>query len=413
MAMLLKIAWRSIWRNKRRTFISIGAIAFALGIAILFIAIADGMYRQLINDAVRMQAGHFSFEHPEYRDAPAIDLVVDESASLRDALVQIPGVEKTKVMILGQGVARSGTGTAGAALIGVEAKAEAGSSILAKKIVEGAYLEDGDKRKAVIGRALATRLKVTIGKKFVVSSNNADGDFVEELVRVKGIFETGSDEIDGYLVQVPIDFARRLYGLDSEAATQVGVVLTDPDLRAPAMAAAAHLAKGERDGKIVMLPWEEVLPDLAAYIKLDGGSNWVFQGILIFLSLFTIFNTILMSVLERKREFAVVLALGTPPRRLQGQLLIESALLGLLGCVVGLLWGGLLAYWCEVSGLDISKLYEEGVTVSGMALDSFIYAYVSWELLVGLSTLIFVSTMLTSLITVRRISAIHVADVLR
>ncbi len=410
MMSLLKVSWRSVWRNKRRTFITVGAISFALAVAVFFIAFAEGMYRQLINDAVRMQAGHFTFEHEEYRDAPAVDLVVGDVARLREGLESIDGVEATKVLVLGQGVARSGNGTSGAALIGVEAAAEVKSSVLAKKIVAGEYLAKGDDRKAVIGESLARRLKLKVGKKFVVSSNNKDGDLSEELVRVKGIFKTGAEEIDGYLVQVPIDFSRRLYGLGPEEATQVGVVLTDPEAREAAMAAASTVSGR---GGAAMLPWEEVLPDLAAYIKLDGGSNLVFQGILIFLSLFTIFNTILMSVLERKREFAVLLALGTPERRLRAQILTESGILGFLGCLVGLVVGGLPAYRFELVGWDISSWFEEGMTVSGLAVDTTVFFHLSAELLIGLGGLVFAATMLTALFTVRRISAIKVADVLR
>ena len=345
-----------------------------------------------------------------YRDAPAVDLVVGDVARLRKGLEEIEGVEATKVLVLGQGVARSGNGTSGAALIGVEAAAEVKSSVLAKKIVAGEYLAEGDDRKAVIGESLARRLKLKVGKKFVVSSNNKEGDLSEELVRVKGIFKTGAEEVDGYLVQVPINFSRRLYGLGPEEATQVGVVLVDPEARPAAMAAAAGLS---RPGASVMLPWEDVLPDLAAYIKLDGGSNIIFQGILIFLSLFTIFNTILMSVLERKREFAVVLALGTPVTRLRGQILTESAILGLLGCIVGLAVGGLPAYHFELKGWDISSWFEEGMTVSGLAVDTTVFFHLSTELLLGLGGLVFCATMLTALFTVRRISAIKVADVLR
>ena len=410
MMSLLKVSWRSVWRNKRRTFITIGAISFALAVAVFFIAFAEGMYRQLINDAVRMQAGHFTFEHGQYRDAPAVDLVVGDVARLRKKLEGIDGVEATKVLVLGQGVARSGNGTSGAALIGVEAAAEVRSSVLAKKMVAGEYLAEGDDRKAVIGESLARRLKLKVGKKLVVSSNNKDGDLSEELVRVKGIFKTGAEEVDGYLVQVPIDFSRRLYGLGPEEATQVGVVLVDPEARPAAMAAAAGLSS---PGATVMLPWEDVLPDLAAYIRLDGGSNIIFQGILIFLSLFTIFNTILMSVLERKREFAVVLALGTPVTRLRAQILTESAILGLLGSIVGLAVGGLPAYHFELNGWDISSWFEEGMTVSGLAVDTTVFFHLTGELMLGLGGLVFAATMLTALFTVGRISAIKVADVLR
>ncbi len=410
MLTLIKISWRSIWRNKRRTAITVSAMAFALALTVFFISFGEGVYAKMIQDAVRMQAGHFTLEHPDYREAPAIDLTVGKVSNLRTRLQRIQGVEGTKLLILGQGVAKSGSGAAGVALMAVEPSVEAITSPLAKKVVTGEYLDDRDQGKALIGKALAERLKLDVGKKMVMASNSADGDLVEELLRVKGVFETGAEEIDGYLIQVPLRFARHFYQLGAQQVTQLGVLLREPDRRDRIMAQARHMVRGER---ISVRTWEEVMPDLAAYIKIDGGSNLVFQGIIVCLSLFTIFNTILMSVLERTREFAVMMALGTAPWRIRAQVLVESAMIGLLGCAVGLTVGGLAGYWIEVRGFDLSSLYEEGVTVSGMAIDSRIYGRVTAELLGILGALVFVATMLTSLFAVRRISRISVAQVLR
>jgi len=411
MGNLLKVSWRSIWRSKRRTAITVSAIAFALAIAVFFVSFAEGVYAQMTDDAVRMQAGHVTLEHPEYRDAPAIDLAVGEVGELRAKLAKLEGVEKTKVIVLGQGVARSGHAAVGVAIFGVEPSVELDTSIVARRLTSGEFLADDDFRKVVVGKVLAERMKVELGKKLVLSSNNAKGELVEELVRVKGVFATGAEEIDGFLVQVPIRFARKLYGLGDDQATQLGLVLEDADDQSRALKQARSVVGGDR--AVAVRPWEEVLPDLAAYIKLDGGSNWVFQGILIFLSLFTVFNTILMSVLERTREFAVLLALGTPPSRIWAQVVTESALVGLLGCAVGLALGGGLGLYIQVYGLDLSELFAEGISVSGLAFDTYIYGKVTVELLVGLGGVIFVATVLSAAVSARRISAISVAEVLR
>ncbi len=406
---LIKISWRSIWRSKRRTAITVAAIALALGLAVFSVSFAEGVYAQMINDAVRMQAGHVTLEHPEYADAPAIDLVLKGSDELRARLQAIDGVESTKVQIIGQGVARSGGG-GGVSILGVEPGPEAKTSKMAQRIIEGTYLEDSDERHAIIGRTLAERLKVKVGKKLVLSSNDTNGDLVEELVRVKGIFATGAPEIDGYLVQVPLKLTRRLYGWSGGEVTRIGLILDDRDKR-PAVLVAARAVVDDKTAAV--RTWEEVMPELATYVKLDGGGNFVFMGILIGLSLFTIFNTILMSVLERTREFAVMLALGTHPWRLRAQVLIESAMMGVVGCITGLAWGGALGYWLELEGLDPKALYGEGMTVGGVALDTRIYADVTPGILFWLGLLVFVAIMATSLFTMRRAAQIPVADVLR
>jgi ABC-type lipoprotein release transport system permease subunit len=413
MGSLLAVAWRSVRRNRRRTAISVTAIAFALAVAIFFVAFAEGAYAQMIETAARMGAGHVTVEHREYRDAPAVDLGVAGVRALRQRLQAVDGVERTKLLVLGQGVARSGDGSSGVAVAGVEPRAEReASSVIARRIVRGAYLADDDlgAGRAVIGQALARRLKLDAGSKLVLVGNDAGGAVVEELVRVQGIFATGADEMDGYLVQVPLGFAQRLYRLGGDQVTQLGLVLSDPGRQGAVLAQVRTLI----DPRVsAALPWEGVLPELAAYIRLDGGSNQVMMGILIVLSLFTIFNTLLMSVLERTREFATLLALGTPPRRLRGQLVLEAALLGLMGCALGVALGGLAAYGLQLHGLDMSKLYPDGVSVSGLALDSRMYARVTPRLLAGLGGLVFGAILLTSWFSGRRIAAIPVAEVLR
>ncbi len=445
---LLKLAWRSIWRSKRRTIITIVSISFSLALAVFFVAFADGIYAKLIDDAVRMQAGHLTVEHVEYRDAPAIDLVVDNIEKLRVEIEKLPGVERTKALVMGQGVAKSGLGAIGVVVMGVEPSMETGSSPFARKLTAGAYLTEGDVNKVVVGSQLARRLKLerkkearrlltvleplaafagldaealhqrlkiqlSVGKKMVIASNNVDGEMVEELVRVKGIFETGAVEIDGFFIQLPIDFARKFFGMKPGQATQLGVLVTNPGRRDEVMDRVRAMVGAEQKRKIAVRTWEEVLPDLAAYIKIDGGSNYVFQGILIFLVMFTIFNTILMSVLERRREFAMLLALGTPPGRLKGQIMIETALIGLIGVALGLLIGGLSGYAMQVHGLDLTYLFEEGVSVSGIAFDPVIHALVTPKMLATVGGIVFGATLLLSLYPMGRIKRIPVADVLR
>jgi putative ABC transport system permease protein len=406
---LFKIAWRSLGRNRRRTAISVGAIGFSLALAVFFIALGDGVYRALVDDAVRMHGGHLTVEDARYEAAPAVDLRVEGVSALRARIAVLPGIERTKAMVLGQGVIQSGAGAVGAAVVGVEPEIEGATSPLARRIVAGRYLAPADGARIVVGAKLAERLKVGIGDKLVITTNDARGELTEELVRVAGIFRTGSDEADAYFSQVPIAFARKLYGLGPDSATRLAVVLADPrsiDRLLPAVRALAPAGAAVRT-------WQEVLPELAAYIRIDRGSNFVFQAILVFLSLFTVFNTVTMAVLERTREFAVQLALGAGRALVGEQVLAESMLLGLLGCAAGLLLGGLAGYALQVHGLDMRHFYSGGVTVSGFAVEPIIHAQVRADRLAGLGAVVFAATVVVSLVPLLQLRRIRIADVLR
>lgn len=442
---LIKLAWRSIWRNRRRTIITLVSMILGLVIAFFFIAFAEGMYSKLTDSAVRMLGGHVTLENPDYQEAPAVDLTIGGLEEIRERIEKLPEVERTKVLVLGQGVAKSGGGAVGVAVIGVEPSAEKGSSPMHQKVIAGDYLEDSDRRKVIIGSQLAKQLKLgkqkdaiklasrlkpwieyskipfekvvgdvrmrlAVGKKMVIATTNVHGDMVEELLRVKGIFQVGAVEIDGYMIQVPVDTARRIYGMQAGEATQLGVVVRNPDTQDQVLAKVRQMASRE---KVSVLPWDEVMPDLAAYIEVDGGSNIVFQGILIFLIMFVIFNTLLMSVLERRREFAVLLALGTPAGKLRLQIVVETLFIALIGCILGLLGGWALTYPLTKSGIDISAMYEEGVSISGYAVEPIVYPWMSWELFAWLGGLVFAATMILSLYPMRKATQIEVADLLR
>lgn len=442
---IIKLAWRSIWRNRRRTIITVVSMVLGLVIAIFFIAFAEGVYSKMTDSAVRMLGGHVTLEHPEYRDAPAVDMTIGGLDEVRRRIEELPEVERTKVLVQGQGVAKSGGGAQRVVVLGVEPSAEKGSSPMHQKIIAGDYLEDTDKRKVIIGSQLAKQLKLgklkdgikaaerirpwieysripfekmveearmrlAVGKKMVIATTNITGDMVEELLRVKGIFCVGAAEIDGYMIQIPVNTARGLYGIEADQATQLGVVVRDPDTQDRVLAKVRQMASRE---KVSVLPWEEVMPDLAAYIEVDGGSNYVFQGILIFLIMFVIFNTLLMSVLERRREFAVLLALGTPAGKLRLQIVVETVFIALIGCALGLLAGFGVTYPLTKSGIDISAMYEEGVSISGYAIEPIVYPWLSWELFAWLGGLVFAATMILSLYPMRKAAQIEVADLLR
>lgn len=408
--MIVRLAWRSIWRNKRRTLITMTSIALGLTIAVFFTAMAEGVFRQLVNEAIRMQAGHITLENADYQTSPAVDVRVGDVEHLRRRIAGLEAVEQTKLLIWGQGVANSGAGAVGVTVMGVEPSVERKTSPLAQDIVAGDYLTDGDDRLVVLGATLAEQLRLNLGSKIVLTTNNAQGELVEELCRVKGIFRTGSNEIDGYLVQIPAAFAKRVFGLGGDEATQLGVILKRPGDQRSVIDLITPMVTGK---DVAVLPWQSILPEVASFIRLRRTSNGVFQGLLFVIILFTILNTLLMSVIEREREFAVLLALGTPARQLKGQLFVESACIGCLACVVGLALGGSLALAMQIWGLDMGALMPKGVTISGFAVSTTIYASLTPPILYWIGGIVLGATLLLSLIPMRRITQVRIAETLR
>jgi putative ABC transport system permease protein len=407
---IVKLAWRSLWRNRRRTIITISSISLGMALAIFLISMQEGMYKKLIDEVVRMNAGYVTVENKKYSQAPSIDLVVPSVEQVRRTARNIPGVERIKALILGQAMASTGSASVGVGLVGVDPEAEKALSPLAEKISQGRYLNKEDLRGVIIGVTLAERLDLEPGMKLVVTSNDSSGELVNEMLRVKGIFSTGMEEADGYLIQVPIDTARRIFHLGEDEATQVGLMLSSPDYQSRAIAELNEHFKGSN---IHAFPWQDILPDLAGFIAADRGSLYVFQGIIIFLLSFTILNTILMSVLERTREFATQLALGTSALLLRLQIIIESIFLALLGTGLGIIIGGGISWYFAVYGLDMRALLGENFTITGFLVEPVVYNYISFRLLAWLGMLVFVLTVLIGLYPAYKSARISLPDVLR
>jgi len=408
--MLVILAWRSLWRNKRRTLITVSSIAFGTALALFLISWADGMYRKLIDSAVRMNAGHVTVERRGYNLAPSLSLYVPSVERIRTVARDLDGVSRIKPLVTGQAMVATGSASAGVGLVGVDPAVEKEVSPIARSIKAGRYLEPGDARGVVLGLTLAKRLDVEPGMKVVVTCNDSTGELVNEMLVVTGIFSTGMEEADGFLIQVPIAAARRIFRLGPDAATQVGLVLTSPDRQGDVLERMNASLAGTG---LVALPWQEVLSDLASFMSVDKGSNYVFQGIIIFLLSFTILNTILMSVLERTREFATLLAIGTAPILLRLQIVMESAMIGIIGTGLGLAIGGGISLYFEIHGLDISPLIGKNLSVTGFTVDPVLRNEVSVRLLSWLGSLVFGLTLIVGLYPAYRSARINLPDALR
>ena len=182
--------------------------------------------------------------------------------------------------------------------MGINPATEKLISDLPKKMVEGEYLKPEDRGKVIIGKTIADQLKLKIGRKIIISTNDVEGELSEYRYRVKGIFETKSPELDAAVIQMTVSTAQELFGLKESQVSQLGFLVKNPRDRDEILEQASGLTNAH-SGSLVALPWETVQKELADYIRVDRGGNWIMQIIIIGLCLFTIWNTILMSVLER------------------------------------------------------------------------------------------------------------------
>jgi len=409
--LITKIGWRSIWRNKRRTLISLFSIIIGTGIPIFFVCIAWGFYAGLIDDVARLMSGHITYEHVEYRNSPSNDLWVDDIQKINKTLNNNAEVLSTKQIVNLQGVAHTAKGSVGISLMGIEPEKEITISFLPETVIEGNYLSKEDGRWVVVGDQLAENLNISVGKKFVFTTSDIKGELVEELFRVKGVFKTGSKEIDGHFVQSDIEIARKIAGLGSDDVSQLGIIVKNPDTHESLI---KDLQKSLAKNNGVFLSWQKIMPDVATTIRMDRTAISSFMIMLVVIVLFTMFSTILMSTLERKREFASLLAIGTQQKELKIQIFIETIFFGLIACPLGSLLGVGFAKWVE--GYDMMNVVggkSEDMSVGGFGMDTIITPLFSAPLILQISIFFFLAVQLLSILPIYLISRISITDELR
>jgi ABC-type lipoprotein release transport system permease subunit len=236
-------------------------------------------------------------------------------------------------------------------------------------------VRDRDGRDAVIGKRLLDDLKLAVGRKLVVTAQHRDGTLHSELLRVRGVVATGMAEVDGALLMVGLDRAALLVGMPGEVH-ELAIILARAEDEKRVYPALAALAA--RDPQLVAVPWETAMPNLANAIKLDYASQKFIFAIIMLIVTIGVVNTLLMSVMERLREFGMVLALGSSPARLRRLVLLEALLLGMVAAVVGCLLGTLGTWYLVEVGIDLQSFVPETLEFGGVVFDPVLRA--AWDL---------------------------------
>jgi putative ABC transport system permease protein len=354
----LKMAWRNIWRNPRRSLLTISAIAFASLLLVFMLSWQFGSYDTMINSAVRVHTGHVQVQAEGYNDKRDIRLVVPNPAGISAILEEIPGVAAYTSRANAFSLISSKERTYGAIVIGIDPVGEAKVSTLGKIIQQGEYLSASDTDQALIGRLLAKNLHVRSGDELVVLGQGRDGSIAATVVKVKGIFSSGQDEFDRGTIQIPLKYFQDVYTMDGAVHEVVVLGKSLEDVPEIKRAVAAAIEKTNEKEHLVVLDWIELMPGLIEAIKMDLVSGFIFYIILIVVVAFSILNTFLMAIFERKREFGVLMALGTTPGRLTKLLLAESSGVTTIGIVVGTIAGGLITWYFQIHGIVISGASE-------------------------------------------------------
>jgi len=350
-----RLAWRNIWRQKRRTWLTASAMIFSNILLVFMIALQFGSYDMMINNSLRMFSGQVQIQRDGYQDSQKIRQSVDNirglASHVREQFPAASVAARANAFVLVSSEDRS----FGTRLVGVEPAHEPGVSTIPGLLVDGRYLDDPDAAEIVIGSVMARNLKVRVGDELTFLGSGKDGSFAAGVVIVVGIFDSGSRDLDRSLAELPLGYFQDSFAMGGSGHI---IAISLDDINAvPAMIGPLGSLLAGQDGLLV-LDWETLTPGLKQAIQADMTSAWFMYGVLIILVAFSVLNTQLMSVLERTREFGVIMALGIKPRRLALLVLLETFLMAAIGLLIGVFLGSMVAAYFAQAGFSYPGMEE-------------------------------------------------------
>ena len=409
---LIDMAWRNVWRRKRRTLITASSIGFGVLLSATFTGMAVYMYGNMIDASASTGYGHVTIEAQGYNQTPTLDKRLSNAQDLRKRVLLQPGVEAAMVRIMGQAMFASAVKSVGGMFLAIDPEQESEQyNLLIRLIKEGEVFSNKDGTGVVVGSKLAEKLNLRLGKKLVYTTTDAKGEIVSEIARVSGIFSSGVAEIDAGLVLLPIDRVRKVLGYQQDEATLLAIMLED-QRSSEKMRDEIQLKFATDENEF--LSWRQTQADLAGLITIDGTSNYISQFLVALLIAAGVLNTLLMSVLERSREFGVMMAIGMSANRLFRLVIAESICLALIGLFVGVLITAPWYWYLDVYGLDFSDMLGgEDYSVSGVLVDPVVRIKLHFETIMIILSVVFSLSILSGVYPAWRAGRIPPIESLR
>ncbi len=362
LSLALMLAWRNVWKNKRRTVLTLLTTFVGCIMIIFFNAMAKGGHDQMIEDTVSRNAGHIQVQAKGFWENKGIEDAFIPDEKLMKAIENDKDIAGFAERIHAGGLMSFKDTTSGVMVQGIDPDKDKSVSNIYKSILPGGrFLKSDDSRHIIIGETLAKNIGAKTGDKTALISQGFDGSIAAEHLVIVGIFRTGTLEYDSALIIMPIKQAADTFSMNdfiNSITIRVKKIDDCYDVR-------DRLIKNIDKSKIDVLGWKELMPDIVQFIIMDDISAYIFDFILFMIVAFAVLNTIQMSVFERIREFGVMLALGTRPGQITSIILVESLIISLLGVVLGSIGGSLLSWYFFINPINYGE-YSKEMAAIGM-----------------------------------------------
>ena len=375
--MLILIAWRNIWRNKRRTLITAGSVFFAIILAVIMRSATDGAYEGMINNVVSFSSGYIQLHQNGYWEERSVENTMKVNQSLLSEIEKENGVQFCTPRLESFALASANLKTKGIAFIGIDPDKERPAAKIDEKIRSGNYFNNANDDGIIIGEGVADYYKVKVGDSLVFISQGYHASSAAAVFPIRGIVSLGSPQLNNNLAYLTLNNARRFLSADS-LCTSISIYLKD--VNALNDVATSLRTKYQTRG-IEVMTWKEMMPEVDQFIVADRSGHFIVIGILYLVISFGLYGTVLMMTYERRHEFGILVSIGMKKRLLMAIVFLETMFVAFFGAVIGMLSSFLLLLFFHYNSIQftgqLKEVYQEfGMdAVLGLSLSPSIFYY--------------------------------------
>jgi len=352
----LKIAFRNIFRQKRRTILTALSMFGGFFLAAFFIGFSDGSYNDIINMFTKNDLGHIQIHEKNYLDTPSIYKTIDNYSILKKDLIKEKEIEGFSPRVYSSGIVSVGEKSSGAKIIGIDIDVENKNTNFNNKIKKGKKFSSQEANEVMIGKGLRKILKAKIDDELVIVTQGADGSIANDKYRIIGIIDSGNDISDRVSMYMPIRKAQELLVL----GTKIHEIVITVDSLKDVGRVTKRLNRLLAGTGLIADPWQVFAKSFYTAMKADQQGMWVMLLIIVLVVAVGVLNTVLMAVLERRREYGVLKAIGTKPGEIIKLILYEVNILAVICILIGTIVALGVNYWLSKHGIKLPQAFSYG-----------------------------------------------------
>ena len=401
---ILTVALRNLLVNRRRTFLTVGAIAVGLASLIFLWGFNEGLHRNMLSNFQQAIIGSIQIHHRGFFQHPELSKAITKPQTVIDAL-QRAGVSRYSRRLESFGLAASDVTTQGVMLIGMDPVQEGKVTQLSKRIGIGRFLVPDDSYALILGATTANNLQVKLGDEVIIVAYDRYGAMVAESFTLIGIITSGEMGLDKGMAITSLESLQEMVDLTDQVTT---VAVSTDEKRIPSL--VAELEQSLQDEQLEVMPWYTMFPVMKEWVTLHNGFLYLFLGVVLFIVLAGELNTLLISMLERTREFGVLMAIGTSGYQIAGILFVEGVAIGIVGIIFGILLGFVIVFITGSYGIDLSILLG---STSRFYVDPLIYPFLKFDHLGITSGVILLASICAGIYPAWRASLLQPVEAIR